>query len=379
MVDYNELRKKFPVKNPARTRKTAAIKAIAREYERKKAELEGLGAPVMKKGIVFYAVVIIGLLMLGGLVLSATGRGGRAPISKAQIQAQKSVDALATALGRYRYHVGAYPTTAEGLEQLASVKVIRRGWDGPYIRKVVKDPWGHDYVYVCNGEGADPTLYSKGVDGLAGTSDDVLPTAGLFEAAFTDTSWTKGWMPYTLRGYVVAPDAATKAQIEGEVQSIIAAESVQAEAAARRAQEKVSVVFTSVGPELAAVELRFFDADGNETEVKTRNYRWARPYEFSSEAAFMVKVEPEAKALADGEVGFASARLVDFDWLPLERADGEVTFSIDGPGEILAVHGSLADGTAVVAFRRLFGSGRPIRLTGAFNGVRADTVVIPRS
>lgn len=379
MVDYNELRKKFPVKNPARTRKTAAIKAIAREYERKKAELEGLGAPVMKKGIVFYAVVIIGLLMLGGLVLSATGRGGRAPISKAQIQAQKSVDALATALGRYRYHVGAYPTTAEGLEQLASVKVIRRGWDGPYIRKVVKDPWGHDYVYVCNGEGADPTLYSKGADGLAGTSDDVLPTAGLFEAAFTDTSWTKGWMPYTLRGYVVAPDAATKAQIEGEVQSIIAAESVQAEAAARRAQEKVSVVFTSVGPELAVVELRFFDADGNETEVKTRNYRWARPYEFSSEAAFMVKVEPEAKALADGEVGFASARLVDFDWLPLERADGEVTFSIDGPGEILAVHGSLADGTAVVAFRRLFGSGRPIRLTGAFNGVRADTVVIPRS
>ena len=85
MVDYNELRKKFPVKNPARKRKTAAIKAIAREYERKKAELEGLGAPVMKKGIVFYAVVIIGLLMLGGLVLSATGRGGRAPATVGEV------------------------------------------------------------------------------------------------------------------------------------------------------------------------------------------------------------------------------------------------------------------------------------------------------
>ena len=237
MVDYNELRKKFPAKNPARKKKQAAIKAIAREYERKKAELEGVHAPVMKKGIVFYAVVVIGLLMLGGLVLSATGRGGRATISKAQLQAQKSVDALATALGRYRYHVGTYPAADEGLEQLASTKVRKRGWDGPYIRKVVKDPWGHDYVYVYNGEAENPTLYSKGADGLAGTSDDVLPAAGLFEAAFTDPSWTKGWMPYTLRGYVVAPDAETKAMVEGQVQSIIAAEEVQAEAAARRANE----------------------------------------------------------------------------------------------------------------------------------------------
>ena len=379
MVDYNELRKKFPAKNPARKKKQAAIKAIAREYERKKAEQEGVHAPVMKKGIVFYAVVVIGLLMLGGLVLSATGRGGRATISKAQLQAQKSVDALATALGRYRYHVGTYPAADEGLEQLASTKVRKRGWDGPYIRKVVKDPWGHDYVYVYNGEAENPTLYSKGADGLAGTSDDVLPAAGLFEAAFTDPSWTKGWMPYTLRGYVVAPDAETKAMVEGQVQSIIAAEEVQAEAAARRANEKVAVAFLSVEPEVASVELRFFDADGNETDVQTRNYRWARPYKFSTDKAFMVKVEPETKSLGDGEVGFAHARLVDFDWLPLADAAGEVVFSLEGPGEILAVHGSLASGAAVVAFRRRFGSGQPLKLTGACAGVRSDTVTIPRN
>ena len=378
MVDYSELRKKFPAKSPARKRKTAAIKAIAREYERKRAELEGLHAPVVKKGVVFYAVVVIGLLMLGGLVLSATGRGGRAPVSRALVDAQKSVDALATALGRYRYHVGTYPSDAEGLEQLASTKVLKRGWDGPYVRKIVKDPWGRDYVYAYNGEAENPTLYSKGPDGVAGTSDDVLPAAGLFESAFADTSWTKGWMPYTLRGYVVAPDAETKAMVEGQVQSIIAAEAVQAEAAARRANERVEAKFVSVEPEVAAVELRFFDADGNETETRERNYRWARPFEFSTDKAFMVKVEPEAKSLGDGEVGFAHARLVDFDWMPLERADGEVEFSIEGPGEILAVHGSLEDGAAVVAFRRRFGSGDPLKLTGAFKGVRPGTATIPR-
>lgn len=221
MVDYNELRKKFPPKDPSKTKRAAAIKAIAREYERKRAELGLKSPPVMKKGIVFYAVVVIGLLMLGALVLSATGRGGRKWNSRADIQARKSVDALATALGRYRYHVGQYPTTEEGLAQLASTTVRRKGWNGPYIRKVVPDPWGSAYEYVCNGEAENPTLYSKGPDGLAGTSDDVLPPPELFDAPFRDTTWTQGWVPYTLRGYVVAPDEETKKRIEREVQEYL--------------------------------------------------------------------------------------------------------------------------------------------------------------
>ena len=98
MVDYNELRKKFPAKTPGKAARAAKIKAIAREYERKRAELAASRPPVLKKGIVFYAVVVIGLLMVGSLVLSATGRGGRAFTSKAHIQATNSVEALAVAL-----------------------------------------------------------------------------------------------------------------------------------------------------------------------------------------------------------------------------------------------------------------------------------------
>jgi hypothetical protein len=45
MVDYNEMRKKFQPKKPrpdsAKRSSRAAIKAIAREYELKKAELQG--------------------------------------------------------------------------------------------------------------------------------------------------------------------------------------------------------------------------------------------------------------------------------------------------------------------------------------------------
>ncbi len=223
MVDYSALRKKFPVKDPKRRKKLAAIKAIAREYEAKRAAL-GRGAPEMKKGVLFYAVVIMGLMILGSLVLSVAGKGGRAEVSRAQTLARKSVDSLAVALGRYRYHVGRYPSDAEGLAALSEITPKKKGWNGPYVNHVVKDPWGHDYVYACNGEGDVPTLYSKGADGKAGTTDDVLPDAALYDAPFKDTSWTKGWMPYYLRGYVLAHDEKERAALREEVRAVLAAE-----------------------------------------------------------------------------------------------------------------------------------------------------------
>ncbi|MBP5285530.1 MAG: DUF4982 domain-containing protein, partial [Kiritimatiellae bacterium] len=198
----------------------AAIKAIAREYEQKKAEL-GMRAPEMKKGVVFYAVVILALAILGSLVLSVAGKGGPARKSKAAIQARQSLDALALAAGRYRYHVGRYP---DSLEALVAITPQIKGWNGPYVKKIVPDPWGGEYVYANNGESEKPALYSKGPDSRAGTTDDLLADAKLFDEPFRDTSWTKGWMPYQLRGYVVAPDAETKAAIEREVRDVLAAE-----------------------------------------------------------------------------------------------------------------------------------------------------------
>ena len=228
MVDYNALKKKFPTKDPQKKKKLAAIKAIKREYAAKRAALGG-GAPNLKKGVVFYAVVILGLAILGSLVLSVTGKGGPREISRAQLLVRKSIDSVAVALGRYRYHVGSYPSNEEGLEALAAITPRKKGWNGPYVNHVVKDPWGHDYVYVNNGENEYPTLYSKGPDGKAGTTDDVLPDRALYDAPFKDTSWTKGWMPYYLRGYVLAPDKRTKSAIEEEVKAVLAAEHGPAE------------------------------------------------------------------------------------------------------------------------------------------------------
>jgi len=227
MVDYNALRKKFPTKDPGKRKRAAAIRAIAREYELKRAALGG--PPVFRKGVVFYAVVIMGLAILGSLVLSVCGKGGRSRVSRAEIQAKKSVAAVAVALGRYRYHVGKYPSTEEGLAALSEITPGKKGWNGPYVNHVVDDPWGHPYVYACNADDECPTLYSKGADGLAGTTDDVLPDRALYDEPFRDTSWTKGWMPYYLRGYVLANDERQRASIQEQVDSVLEAERPPAE------------------------------------------------------------------------------------------------------------------------------------------------------
>lgn len=236
MVDLNELKRKFPAKRRAddadkaplhRKSTKAAVKAIAREYERKRAELTG-GAPTLRRGPVFYGAVVLVLVLVGGLVLSASRNGiglGKARIERKPLQAQKAMRALSVALGRYKFHVGAYPTTAEGLHVLAfrrpnEIRRLRRahpGWDGPYVNHIVPDPWGNDYVYETRPEGGPPVLYSKGPDGQAGTTDDVLPDQLAFEEPFRDTTWTNGWAPCELRGVVVAPDEETRRRVQDEM------------------------------------------------------------------------------------------------------------------------------------------------------------------
>lgn len=219
MVDYTSLKKKFPNRDATKKERKKKIKAISVEFKAKRAELAMSAPPLMKKGLVFYAVIIAGLAILGSLILSASGKGGRKFISKAKIDSEKSVNALAVALGRYRYHTGFYPTTREGLQQLAAILPHVKGWNGPYIRRVVKDPWGNDYVYVCKGQTEDPSLFSKGPDGLEGTADDILPEKDAFDRPFRDLSWLEGWMPHNLRGYVLVKDDTEKKSVSNIVES----------------------------------------------------------------------------------------------------------------------------------------------------------------
>ena len=77
---------------------------------------------------------------------------------------------LKQALAAYELDHGAYPTTKQGLVELAKPT----GGGTPYLDKLRKDPWGHDYSYRCPGtDKADFDLLSGGPDGAEGGGDDV--------------------------------------------------------------------------------------------------------------------------------------------------------------------------------------------------------------
>ena len=148
----------------------AAVKAIAREYEMKKAELQGSGAPILRRGPVFYGGVVLALVVVGSLVVGALRSGvglGKERVELKPLQARKSMTALSVALGRYKVHVGEYPSTEEGLAVLALKAYRKKGWDGPYVNHIVNDPWGNAYVYRLLPDG-EFEIISYGEDGKAG-------------------------------------------------------------------------------------------------------------------------------------------------------------------------------------------------------------------
>ena len=76
----------------------------------------------------------------------------------------------------FQNDISRYPTTDEGLDALIHNPGSLRGWNGPYLKKVVPpDPWGRPYHYRFPGEhnpdGYD--LWSDGADGIEGTKDDI--------------------------------------------------------------------------------------------------------------------------------------------------------------------------------------------------------------
>ena len=202
-----DARKGRPVTLPA-AKRALRKKAIAREYEAKRREL-GLGGGGMKRGIGFYLVVMFGMALIASVVFKQAGMvEKRKSVNTKMLFAQRSVDALAEALGRYRFHCGCYPSDEDGgLDALAAKTSRHKGWLGPYAGswgRMIPDPWRRPYVYEPQTNGY-PVVLSLGADGVRGTADDVLPDEALFEKPFRDTSWTNNWVHFSKRGIIVVP------------------------------------------------------------------------------------------------------------------------------------------------------------------------------
>jgi general secretion pathway protein G len=102
--------------------------------------LSGLGTVLLFVCLVCY--LLIGIYPLG--------RGPRrAPIAEAMTQ----IATFKVALDAFRADTGFYPTGSNGLQELVQRPAAVTNWRGPYLQSeaVLKDPWGHDYIYEYPG------------------------------------------------------------------------------------------------------------------------------------------------------------------------------------------------------------------------------------
>ncbi|MCQ9206098.1 MAG: type II secretion system major pseudopilin GspG [Omnitrophica bacterium] len=111
-------------------------------------------------------VIIIGILT-SLLVPRIAGRTEKAKRMAAKADIEANIPA---ALDLYEMDIGGYPRQLEDLIQNPGID----GWDGPYLKKLSKDPWGREYDYRFPGEhGFDYDLSSRAKDGTAGNDDDI--------------------------------------------------------------------------------------------------------------------------------------------------------------------------------------------------------------
>jgi len=111
--------------------------------------------------------LLIVMMILGLLAALVTPRLFKKVGKSRQQAARVQIEMLGTALDAYRLDVGRYPTTEEGLQALVTNPGNER-WDGPYIKRIPQDPWGHPYQYRCPGERGEYDLWSWGRDGKEG-------------------------------------------------------------------------------------------------------------------------------------------------------------------------------------------------------------------
>ncbi len=140
--------------------------------------------------VMFFVLLV--LAVVGILVVKSTDspeiRAARRPELPHRV-ALRQLNTLATALGRYRFHVGDFPPQPPGLTALLN-NPGAPGWNGPYINVLLRDPWETPYQYEPLSNGL-PRLFTRGPDGVADTPDDLRPDPKAFDPG---TDWTTGWV-----------------------------------------------------------------------------------------------------------------------------------------------------------------------------------------
>ena len=125
------------------------------------------------KGFTLIELMVV-IVILGILVGIVAPRMMGRPDEAKQLKAKADMQALETALKLYKLDNGAYPSTQQGLDALINKpetgKVPAKWRSGGYLekRKIPKDPWGNDFIFLSPGLHGDFDIISYGADGVPG-------------------------------------------------------------------------------------------------------------------------------------------------------------------------------------------------------------------
>ncbi len=113
-------------------------------------------------------VVVIIAVMVAIVAPQFLGEAEKARITRVKADIQQ----IESALDRFQLDNGFYPTMEQGLEALVRKPDIepepKNYPPGGYLKRLPKDPWGNEYVYVYPGEHGVYDIYSLGADGEEG-------------------------------------------------------------------------------------------------------------------------------------------------------------------------------------------------------------------
>ena len=117
-------------------------------------------ATAAQRGMTLIEIMVV--ITILGLIAAAVAVNVVGQLSDAKIkQARTDLHTLENCLDLYKVDKGRYPSTEEGLQTVVAAGKCKAG---------LRDPWGHDYVYLYPGqahpEGFD--IKSYGGDGQPG-------------------------------------------------------------------------------------------------------------------------------------------------------------------------------------------------------------------
>lgn len=119
--------------------------------------------------------IMIVVVILGILASIVVPNIMESPDEARKVKAKQDIRTLEGALNLYKLDNFNYPSTDQGLDALVqkpSGLPEAKNWKkNGYIKKLPKDPWGNDYLYLSPGSQGTIDIFTYGADGRKGGDD----------------------------------------------------------------------------------------------------------------------------------------------------------------------------------------------------------------